>query len=91
MSVTPPPTYSPPKQEATALTGVVSDLKQALSQVAKTTTVPEVAQKHFNVENPAPVNVFVSNEEVGGSSRDHADLGMLTELYRCRVRRRRRI
>lgn len=77
MSITPPPTYSPPKQEATTLTGVVSDLKQALAEVTKTNTtiVPEVAKKHFNVENPAPVNVFVSREDVGGSSRDQSDLG----------------
>lgn len=76
MSITPPPTYSPPKQEATALTGVVSDLKQALAEVTKTTTVTEVAKKHFNVENPAPVNVFVSREDYGCSSRDQSDLGI---------------
>jgi acid phosphatase class B len=75
MSITPPPTYSPPKQEATALTSVVTDLKDALAQVTntatKTATIPEVAKKHFNVENPTPVNVFVSSHGQIRWSRDY--------------------
>lgn len=75
MSITPPPTYSPPKQEANALTSVVTDLKDALKQVTNTAnkgaTVPEVGKKHFNVENPAPVNVFVSYRNRARWSRDY--------------------
>jgi hypothetical protein len=57
MSVTPPPTYSPPKQEVN-LTANLADLKDALAQVTKPIEKPEVGKKHFNVENPTPVNVF---------------------------------
>lgn len=57
MSVTPPPTYSPPKQE-TNLTANLADLKDALAQVTKPIENSESGKKYFNVENPAPVNVF---------------------------------
>lgn len=76
MSVTPPPTYSPPKQE-TNLAANLADLKDALSQSTKPVEKPEIGKKHLNVENPAPVNVFnytgaVFDED--GEEYEYADL-----------------
>lgn len=57
MTTTPPPTYS-----VSTLDGVATDLKHALTEATTPVAAAEkpLHTKHLNVENPVPVNVFVS-------------------------------